>query len=139
MLAAEVETIHVGLGLLGQLALVLAFAVIGGFTATRLRLPAIVGFLAAGLAAGPFTPGFIADVKLAQELGGVGIVILMFGVGLHFSLNDLLAVRAIAIPGALIQSLLTTLLGSARGSSSAGRSAPGWCSAFRCPWPAPSC
>jgi CPA2 family monovalent cation:H+ antiporter-2 len=111
MLAAEVENIHVGLGLLGQLALVLAFAVVGGFIASRLRLPPIVGFLAAGLAAGPFTPGFIADVDLAKELGAIGIVILMFGVGLHFSVKDLMAVRAIAIPGALIQSLLITLLG----------------------------
>jgi CPA2 family monovalent cation:H+ antiporter-2 len=111
MLAAEVENIHVGLGLLGQLALVLGFAVVGGFLASRLRLPAIVGFLAAGLAAGPFTPGFIADVDLAEELGGIGIVILMFGVGLHFSVKDLMAVRGVAIPGALIQSLLTTLFG----------------------------
>ena len=69
-----------------------------------------MGYLAAGLAVGPFTPGFVADIALAEQLGEIGIVILMFGVGLHFSVRDLLAVRSIAIPGAIVQSVLTTLL-----------------------------
>ena len=98
------------LGILDEIAIVLAFAFIGGFIASRLRLPPIVGYLAAGLAVGPFTPGFVADVALAEQLGEIGIVILMFGVGLHFSVRDLLAVRNIAIAGAIVQSVMTTLL-----------------------------
>ena len=98
------------LGILDEIAIVLAFAFIGGFIASRLRLPPIVGYLAAGLAVGPFTPGFVADVALAEQLGEIGIVILMFGGGLHFSVRDLLAVRNIAIAGAIVQSVMTTLL-----------------------------
>ncbi|MDO8305824.1 YbaL family putative K(+) efflux transporter [Herminiimonas sp.] len=89
--------------------LVLAF--IFGALANRLRMPPLVGYLLAGVAVGPFTPGFVADAHLAQELAEIGVILLMFGVGLHFSLKDLLSVKAIAIPGAVVQITLATLLG----------------------------
>lgn len=115
MFAVEAPNVDEALGLLDEIAIVLVFAFIGGLIASRLRLPPIVGYLAAGLVVGPFTPGFVADVGLAEELGEIGIVILMFGVGLHFSVRDLLAVGGTAIPGALVQSLATTLLGIGAG------------------------
>jgi CPA2 family monovalent cation:H+ antiporter-2 len=89
--------------------LVLAF--IFGTLAHRFRMPPLIGYLVAGIAAGPFTPGFVADANLAQELAEIGVILLMFGVGLHFSLKDLLSVKAIAIPGALVQIAIATLLG----------------------------
>ncbi|CBY26192.1 potassium/PROTON ANTIPORTER ROSB [Yersinia enterocolitica subsp. palearctica Y11] len=79
--------------------------------AHRLRISPLVGYLAAGVLAGPFTPGFVADTSLAPELAEIGVILLMFGVGLHFSLKDLLAVKAIAIPGAVAQIAVATLLG----------------------------
>lgn len=90
-------------------ALVLAFAL--GAAAQRLRLSPLVGYLLAGVAVGPFTPGFVADQGLANELAEIGVILLMFGVGLHFSLRDLLAVRVIAVPGAVGQIAVATLLG----------------------------
>jgi len=81
----------------------LAYALVGGYIASRLRLPPLLGYLFAGVAVGPFTPGFVADAKLAPQLAEIGVILLMFGVGMHFSLRDLLAVRNIAIPGALVQ------------------------------------
>jgi CPA2 family monovalent cation:H+ antiporter-2 len=97
-------------GLIATITVALAFAFVGGFMATRLRLPAIVGYLLAGVAVGPFTPGFIADTHLAPQLAEIGVILLMFGVGIHFSLRDLLAVRAIAIPGAVGQIVVATAL-----------------------------
>ncbi|MBM4433735.1 MAG: sodium:proton antiporter [Chloroflexi bacterium] len=94
--------------LMTTITLALGFAVIGGFLATKLRLPAIVGYLLAGVALGPFTPGFVADPGIAGQLAELGVILLMFGVGIHFSLRDLLAVRKIAIPGALFQIALAT-------------------------------
>ncbi|HEY4074809.1 MAG TPA: YbaL family putative K(+) efflux transporter [Herbaspirillum sp.] len=91
--------------------LVLAF--IFGALANRLRMPPLVGYLVAGICVGPFTPGFVADANLAQELAEIGVILLMFGVGLHFSLKDLLSVKAIAIPGALAQIIIATLMGMA--------------------------
>lgn len=88
---------------------VLAF--IFGALANRLRLSPLVGYLLAGVMVGPFTPGFVADQDLSHELSEIGVILLMFGVGLHFSLKDLLAVKNIAIPGALVQILAATLLG----------------------------
>ena len=88
---------------------VLAF--IFGALANRLRLSPLVGYLLAGVMVGPFTPGFVADKDLSHELSEIGVILLMFGVGLHFSLKDLLAVKNIAIPGALVQILAATLLG----------------------------
>src|SRR3954467_15776422 len=99
--AAHFKEVGHQVGILDQLALVLAFSLPAGLLAMRLRLPAIVGFLAAGAMLGPHTPGFIADVHLAEKLGEVGVIFLMFGVGLHFSVKDLIAVKNIAVPGAL--------------------------------------
>jgi CPA2 family monovalent cation:H+ antiporter-2 len=109
-LAEHMKNVGDQVGLLDQLALVLAFALPAGLLALRLRLPAIVGFLAAGALLGPYTPGFIADVHLAEKLGEVGVIFLMFGVGLHFSVKDLMAVKHIAIPGAIVQSLVATAI-----------------------------
>src|SRR5215470_16157495 len=91
------------------LALVLAFTF--GALAHRFRISPIGGYLLAGIVIGPFTPGFVADQGVASELAEIGVILLMFGVGLHFSLADMLSVRAIAIPGAIIQIVLATLLG----------------------------
>ena len=103
-------------GLITTIAVGLGAAFIGGFLATRLHLPAILGYLLAGVALGPFTPGFIANTSIAQELAEFGVILLMFGVGIHFSLRDLLAVRGIAVPGALLQIAITTTLGTALAS-----------------------
>ena len=89
--------------------LVLAF--IFGAVAHRLKLPPLVGYLIAGILVGPSTPGFVADQSLASQLAEIGVILLMFGVGLHFSLGDLLKVRALAVPGALAQISVATLLG----------------------------
>jgi CPA2 family monovalent cation:H+ antiporter-2 len=93
--------------------LVLAFAF--GALAHRFRVSPLVGYLLAGIVVGPFTPGFVADQNIANELAEIGIILLMFGVGLHFSLEDLLSVRAIAIPGAIVQIAAATALGVAMG------------------------
>ncbi len=86
-------------------------ALILGFIAERLKVPALVGYLLAGIIIGPATPGFVADVSIASQLSEIGVMLLMFGVGLHFSLNDLLAVKRIAVPGAVVQMGLATVLG----------------------------
>ena len=93
--------------------LVLAF--IFGSITHKLKMPPLVGYLLAGIAIGPFTPGFVGDVNLAQQLAEIGVILLMFGVGLHFSLKDLMAVKNIAIPGALAQILIATLMGMGLG------------------------
>ncbi|MFC6378275.1 YbaL family putative K(+) efflux transporter [Tatumella terrea] len=90
-------------------ALVLAFLL--GMLANKLRFSPLVGYLLAGVLVGPFTPGFVADTNLAPELAELGVILLMFGVGLHFSLKDLMTVKAIAIPGAIAQIFVATLLG----------------------------
>ncbi len=97
--------------LIAALAIGLTLAFFGGLLATRLRLPPLVGYLLAGIAVGPFTPGFVADAHIAAQLSEIGVILLMFGVGLHFSIQDLLAVRRIAIPGAIVQIVVATLLG----------------------------
>ena len=125
-----IATIVAGIGL----------AFIFGALAHRLRLSPLVGYLLAGVIVGPFTPGFVADQTLAPQLAEIGVILLMFGVGLHFSLRDLLAVRAIAVPGALGQiarrdaarlgaGALARLVGGA-----GPRLRPG-----ACRWPARSC
>ncbi|WP_295855935.1 YbaL family putative K(+) efflux transporter [uncultured Xylophilus sp.] len=96
-----INTIAAGLGL----------ALVLGFIATKARLPALVGYLLAGVIIGPFTPGFVADAEIAAQLAEIGVMLLMFGVGLHFSLDDLLAVRKIALPGAVVQIAVATLMG----------------------------
>ena len=100
-----ISTIAVGLG----------FALVLGFIAMRLRLPALVGYLLAGVIIGPFTPGFVADADIAAQLAEIGVMLLMFGVGLHFSLRDLLDVKGIAIPGALGQIAFVTAIGTGFG------------------------
>src|SRR5437867_13334338 len=97
--------------LISTIAVCLALAFVGGYVAFRLRLPPLVGYLLAGIVVGPFTPGFVADTKLAPELAEIGVILLMFGVGMHFSVRDLLAVRAVAIPGAIAQIAVATALG----------------------------
>jgi len=97
------------ISLITTIALALSAALVFGLLAKRFGMSPIVGYLIAGVLIGPYTPGVVGDVKLAQQLAEVGVILLMFGVGLHFSLKDLLAVRSIAIPGALGQSTAATL------------------------------
>lgn len=94
----------------------LGLAFVFGALAQKLRISPLVGYLAAGVAAGPFTPGFVGDQNLANELAEIGVILLMFGVGLHFSLKDLLSVKAIAVPGAVVQIGIATLLGLGLGT-----------------------
>jgi CPA2 family monovalent cation:H+ antiporter-2 len=89
--------------------LVLAFILAA--IANRFRISPLVGYLLAGVLIGPFTPGFVADQRLANDLAEIGVILLMFGVGLHFTLDDLLSVRAVAVPGAIVQIASATLLG----------------------------
>src|SRR5690606_26616997 len=89
----------------------LATAFVLGALANRLRMSPLVGYLVAGIIVGPFTPGFVADQELANQLAEIGVMLLMFGVGLHFSLKDLMEVKAIAIPGAVAQITVATVLG----------------------------
>jgi monovalent cation:H+ antiporter-2, CPA2 family len=103
--------------LISTIAIGLTAAFIGGLAARRLGLPPIVGYILAGVAIGPFTPGLVADPAIATELAELGVILLMFGVGIHFSFRDLLAVRSIAIPGALIQTAVAVGLGVALGSA----------------------
>ncbi|HAT1764568.1 TPA: sodium:proton antiporter [Legionella pneumophila] len=102
---------HHSLPLITTIAMGFALALILGLIAARLKIPALVGYLLAGVAIGPFTPGLMADISIAQELAEIGVMLLMFGVGLHFSLSDLMRVRKIAIPGAIAQILAATILG----------------------------
>ncbi|WP_447595268.1 YbaL family putative K(+) efflux transporter [Aquipseudomonas campi] len=97
--------------LLATLAAGLVLAFVLGSLAHRLRISPLVGYLLAGVLAGPFTPGFVADQALSMEISELGVILLMFGVGLHFSLKDLMSVKAIAIPGAVVQITVATLLG----------------------------
>ena len=96
-----IATIVVGLGL----------AFVFGAIAHRLKIPLLIGYIVAGVLIGPFTPGYVADQSLAVQLAEVGVILLMFGVGLHFSLHDLLSVKAVAVPGALGQMVLVSALG----------------------------
>jgi monovalent cation:H+ antiporter-2, CPA2 family len=99
--------------LIATVAVGLSAAFVGGLIAHRLRLPTLIGYLLAGVALGPFTPGFVADTHLAPQLAEIGVILLMFGVGNHFSIGDLLAVRRIALPGAIGQVAIATSLGFA--------------------------
>lgn len=101
------------LPLISTIAVGLTIAFLFGLAASRLRIPPIVGYLLAGIMIGPYTPGFVGDMKIAEELSEIGIVLLMFGVGLHFSVKDLLEVRKIALPGAVVQMTAATIMGAA--------------------------
>jgi len=96
--------------LITTIAIGLVAALFGGLLVARLRMPPIIGYLIAGMAVGPFTPGFVADGEIASQLAEIGVILLMFGVGIHFSPGDLLAVRSIALPGAIGQITAATLL-----------------------------
>lgn len=98
--------------LITTLAAGFGLALILGFVAAKLKLPALVGYLLAGICIGPATPGFVADAQIASQLAEVGVMLLMFGVGLHFSIDDLMSVRKIALPGAVVQIVVATALGA---------------------------
>src|SRR5512145_704701 len=100
-----------GVPLLINITLALIVAFLGGIIARRIGLPTIVGYLLAGIVIGPFTPGFVGDIETIQQLAELGVIFLMLGVGLHFSFSDLWRVRDIAIPGALLQTAVASLLG----------------------------
>ena len=99
--------------LITTIASAFGLALVFGFLATRVKLPPLVGYLLAGIVIGPYTQGFTADVALAGQLAEIGVMLLMFGVGLHFSIEDLVAVKGIALPGAIVQMAVTTALGTA--------------------------
>ena len=103
---------HADMPLIVTLAAALGLALVLGFVAARLKLPTLVGYLLAGVIIGPHTPGFVADVALAGQLAEVGVVLLMFGIGLHFSIDDLLAVRKVAVTGAVVQMAVATAMGA---------------------------
>ena len=104
---------HPDVSLIATVAAGFGLALVFGLAVERLKLPALVGYLLAGIVIGPATPGFVANVHIAAELSEIGVMLLMFGVGLHFSLDDLLAVRRIALPGAIVQMGVATVLGGA--------------------------
>jgi hypothetical protein len=101
--------------LIATVAIGIAVAFVFGLIAARIGLPPIVGYLLAGVAIGPFTPGYVADAGLARQLADLGVILLMFGVGLHFSLGDLMTVRRVVVPGALIETTVTSTIGVALG------------------------
>jgi CPA2 family monovalent cation:H+ antiporter-2 len=103
--------------LIATIAAAFVFALAFGLLASLARLPPLVGYLVAGVALGPFTPGYVGDLSLAAQLSEIGVILLMFGVGLHFSIADLLAVKRIAVPGAIVQIVVATLLGVLLASS----------------------
>ena len=103
---------HADIPLIVTLAAALGLALVLGFVAARLKLPTLVGYLLAGVIIGPHTPGFVADVALAGQLAEVGVMLLMFGVGLHISIDDLLAVRKVAVTGAVVQMAVATAMGA---------------------------
>ncbi|HEY8878775.1 MAG TPA: cation:proton antiporter [Roseateles sp.] len=103
---------HDGMTLISTLAAAFGLALVLGLLAQWARLPALVGYLLAGVLIGPYTPGFVGDVHLAQQLSEVGVMLLMFGVGLHFSVHDLVSVKGIALPGALVQMAAATAMGA---------------------------
>ena len=103
---------HPHMPLIVTLAAALGLALLLGYAALRLRLPALVGYLMAGVALGPHTPGYVADMGLASQLAEIGVMLLMFGVGLHFSVADLMAVRRVAVPGAVVQMGVATAMGA---------------------------
>jgi CPA2 family monovalent cation:H+ antiporter-2 len=99
------------ISLITTIAAAFGVALVFGMLAARMKLPPLVGYLVGGIVIGPWTPGFVADVGLSQQLAEIGVMLLMFGVGLHFSLDDLLSVRRIALPGALVQIAVATAMG----------------------------
>ncbi|WP_395665538.1 YbaL family putative K(+) efflux transporter [Methylocella sp.] len=103
---------HHAVPLITTIAAAFGFALLFGFIAAKLKLPSLVGYLLAGVIIGPYSPGFTADVEIASQLAEIGVMLLMFGVGLHFSLDDLWDVRKVALPGALLQIAVATAMGA---------------------------
>ena len=103
---------HAETPLITTIAAALGLALLLGFLAAKLKLPALVGYLVAGILLGPATPGFVADLELSRQLAEIGVMLLMFGVGLHFSFSDLLSVKGIALPGAIVQMTAATAIGA---------------------------
>src|SRR4029078_12634250 len=101
--------------LIALLAIGFVLALLFGLLANMLRISPLVGYLLAGIAVGPLTPGFVGDSGLASQLAEIGVILLMFGVGLHFSIKDLLAVKRVAVPGAVAQMLVASILGTGLG------------------------
>lgn len=104
---------HTDISLIATIAAAFSLALVFGFVTEKLGIPALVGYLLAGIAISPATPGFVGDMHIAAQLSEIGVMLLMFGVGLHFSITDLLSVKKIAIPGAIFQMAIATLLGCA--------------------------
>lgn len=102
---------HHDLSLVVNITMALLAAFVGGYIARRIGMPTLVGYLLGGLAIGPFTPGFVGDIASVSQLAEMGVIFMLFGVGLHFSLKDLWAVRKVAIPGAVLQIILATAIG----------------------------
>ena len=124
--------------LITTIAASLGLALIMGIIASRLKLPPLVGYLIAGVLLGPATPGFVADAELSSQLAEIGVILLMFGVGLHFSLDDLLVVHRIALPGAIVQIAVATALGMGVATLWGGAWAQALCSVWPFPWQARS-
>lgn len=101
---------HGGIDIIQGIVLMLLFAFAGGLVAQRLGVSVIIGYIAGGIMIGPFTPGPVGDPEVAAQMAEIGVILLMFGVGLHFSIKDLLRVKFVALPGAIAQSVVTTLL-----------------------------
>ncbi|HEX4936948.1 MAG TPA: cation:proton antiporter, partial [Gemmatimonadaceae bacterium] len=101
--------------LIATVAAGLGAAFLLGLVAVRIGLPPLVGYLIAGIVVGPFTPGYVADQQLAGELAELGVILLMFGVGLHFSVRDLAVVRRVVVPGAVTQMAVTASVGALLG------------------------
>src|SRR5215813_7032871 len=104
---------HNEASLIALMAVGLGLAFVCGYIAVRCGLSPIIGYLLAGIGVGPFTPGFVGELHLASQLAEIGVILLMFGVGMHFSIRDLWAVRGIAVPGAIAQIAVATALGAA--------------------------
>ena len=102
---------YINLQLILLLAVGFSCAAFFGYIAMRLNMSPILGYLIAGFIIGPYSPGFVGDLALARQLAEVGVLLMMFSVGMHFTFNDLLKVRKVAIPGALLQTLTATILG----------------------------
>ena len=136
---AEGELISHSLPLITTVATAFGLALVLGFLAVRIKLPALVGYLLAGVLIGPFTPGFVGDAEIARELAEIGVMLLMFGVGLHFSLDDLLEVQKIALPGAVLQIAVATALGAGVAITWGWGLEDRWFSVWRCQLQALSC
>ena len=117
----------------------LSAALVLGYITQRLGLSPIVGYLLAGTLVGPHTPGFVADSSLAEQLAEIGVILLMFGVGLQFHVEELLAVRGVAVPGAIAQSAVATVLGALLATSLGWSWPAASCSEWRSPSRARSC